>query len=100
MEVRYIGAAIEDVREALDYLHERSPLVAARFELELGAVVAKLCEHPDFGFPVGEGFRKVGLRTLPWSVVYRIDPPAEKIWIVVVRHRLRHPSYGTDRSVP
>ena len=100
MEVRYIEAAIHDVKEAVEYLRERSPLTAARSEFELGTAVTKLRTHPYFGFPIGGEFRKVGLRTLPWSLVYRVDPSADTLWIVVVRHRLRHPSHGIDRKLP
>ena len=100
MEIRYIEDAIGDVRETIAYLEERSPLTARRFELELEGVVAKLARHPEFGFPVGDLFRKALFRTLPWSVVHRIDRQNSAIWVVVVRHRLLHPSLGMGRNLP
>ena len=100
MEVRYIDEAIDDVREILDYLEDRSPQAAERFELELKKLVTKVGKHPEFGFPVRRTLRKVALRGLPWSVVYRIDNARSTVWIVVVRHRMLRPSYGMERRIP
>jgi plasmid stabilization system protein ParE len=104
MQVRYTDEAIDDVQEILDYLSDRSPTTASRFEMELVALTAKLGKHPEIGYPVGSLgvriYRKAEFRSLPWSVVYWTDAVQEKIWIVVVRHRSRHPSYGMKRGVP
>jgi len=101
MQVLYTDEAIEDVREILDYLSDRSPATARRFEMELGALTAKISKYPEIGFPV-EGakrsYRKAELRSLPWSVVYWTDAVRETTWVVIVRHRSRHPSYGMKRG--
>lgn len=100
MEVRYLKEAVEDVREALEYLGDRSPSATERFADELSAVIAKISRHPDFGFPYGAHYRKSPLRSLPWAVVYRADEWKGILWIVIVRHDRRHPSFGMKRRHP
>lgn len=100
MEVRYVEAAAEEVRAAIEYLQDRSPLAARRFVLELEALVGKLRIHPRFGYPVDEVLRKAPFRTLPWALVYRHDEAKRILWIVIVRHHLLRPSYGLRRRIP
>jgi plasmid stabilization system protein ParE len=100
MEVRYLKEAVEDIREALEYLGDRSPSTADRFSHELSAVVAKIARHPDFGFPYGKHYRKSPLKSLPWALVYRADIKDCAVWIVIVRHDRRHPAFGMKRRLP
>ncbi|WP_375341832.1 type II toxin-antitoxin system RelE/ParE family toxin [Luteolibacter soli] len=100
MEIRYLREAQEDIREALEYLSDRSPSAAERFSRDLIELLEKVATHPGFGYPFGPFFRKVAMRSLPWAVVYRTDMEAGILWVVVVRHDRRHPSYGMKRSPP
>ena len=99
MEISYAKEALDDIREALEYLKDRSPLAAERFSRELAELLEKISKHPDFGYPFREIYRKASLRSFPWSVVYRSDADKEILWVVVVRHDRRHPSYGTSRQL-
>jgi plasmid stabilization system protein ParE len=65
-ELRYLKEAAEDIREALEYLEDRSPLAAERFSRDLSELLAKIIQHPDFGYPFGTAYRKAAMRSLPW----------------------------------
>ena len=99
-EIRYLREALGDIREALEYLGDRSPLAAERFSRDLVELLEKVSQHPNFGYPFGPFYRKAAMRSLPWSVVYRTDEEEGVLWIVIVRHDRRHPSYGMKRERP
>lgn len=100
MEIRYAKEALEDIREALEYLNDRSPSAAERFSRDLSELLAKTSRHPDFGYPFRGIYRKAAMRSLPWSVIYRTDTQNGILWVVIVRHDCRHPSYGMKRRLP
>ncbi|RYD47611.1 MAG: type II toxin-antitoxin system RelE/ParE family toxin [Verrucomicrobiaceae bacterium] len=99
MGIRYVREALGDIREALEYLSDRSPLAAERFSRELAELLEKIAQHPNFGYPFGSSYRKAAMRSLPWAVVYRTDEEGI-VWVMIVRHERRHPSYGMKRELP
>lgn len=100
MEIRYHQEAERDIRAAHEYLQDRSPLTARKFRSELRALTEKLAQHPGFGFPAGDNFRKAAFRTLPWSVVYVSDEVKGVLWVMMVKHQAQSPSFGLQRRIP
>lgn len=60
---------IKDVSEALDYYYSISSELSLRFEHELEDVFDKLELSPFTYFSIGNGYRRVKLRSFPYMVV-------------------------------
>lgn len=101
MEVRYHPSASRDLSEAIRYFEENTISAGDRFKARLVEAVEILVKHPHFGHPVGpDGFRQIALKGFPWDLVYFPNEVSGVLWITVVRHQARHPSYGMKRRLP
>jgi plasmid stabilization system protein ParE len=96
MNYSFHPGAQQDITDAQDfYLQQAGVRVATRFLDELQHVITLLRQHPGLGTPSTKSRRVFPLKTFPYSVVYRVQ--VEHLYILVVRHQHRHPSYARDR---
>ena len=81
-----------DLLEGLNYYEEHQPGLAADFYKELAHAELDVIEAPEFGYPLGKGYRRKHLRRYPYSLVYRIEGE-DLILVVAVAHSSRKPNY-------
>ncbi len=91
--------AVGDVREIAGWLERESPQAARGFAAEFKAAVDFVAKHPLAGHPCGK-FRRWNLRRYPVHFLYLQSDEKNEIWVMVVRHDARHPSYGLLRRPP
>jgi plasmid stabilization system protein ParE len=96
MEVIYHRLVVRDLRVALDYYElEGGSKLADRFFVEVEECVARIISHPTGHHFSDGGYRRVALRSFPYHILYDVDSLG--IWIGILRHDRRHPSYGLRR---
>lgn len=97
MEVMYHRLVVRDLRVALHYYEsEGGTKLADRFFAEVEEGVAKIIAHPTAQHFSDGGYRRKALRSFPYHFLYDVD--ADGIWIGILRHDRRHPSYGMRRK--
>jgi len=97
MEVVYHRLVVRDLRVALDYYEsEGGSILADRFFAEVEQAVAKIVSQPTGQHFSDGGYRRRALRSFPYHILYDVDSLG--IWIGIVRHDRRHPSYGMKRK--
>jgi len=99
MRVLLHEGAIQDVRDIVEQLSEDSGKAVDRFYDEFGAAAEFVARHPDAGHPCGS-FRRWNFKKFPFHLLYEAVPESGELWIMVVRHDRRHPSYGVTRRLP
>ena len=65
------------------------------FSTEVQSSVGFFRTYPDAGSPLGRNLRKVVIKRLPYSVIYRHEEHC--IYIVAVAHHRRRPGYWKGR---
>ena len=95
MRVKFLTPVRHDLLRAVRYLEEASPSAAARFLDEVDEAKDLIAEFPRLGAPATRGTRRVQLHSFPYSLVYRIDD--EAIRVFAVRHHSRDPQYWESR---
>lgn len=97
MQVIYHRLFVRDLRVALDYYGlEGGSKLADRFFAEVEASVAKITAQPTGHHFSDGGYRRMALRSFPYHILYDVDSLG--IWIGILRHDRRHPSYGLRRK--
>ncbi len=89
----------KDVDGAVDYYRDHaSEKIAGDFYDELVAVIDHAAQNPTYHHPdsYAAQLRRANLNRFPYHFLYQIRPGY--IYIVVVRHDKRHPSYGLRRK--
>lgn len=99
MRVFLHEGAIRDVREIVEWQSEDSAKAADRFFAEFHAVAGFVAAHAHAGHPCGR-FRRWNFKRLPFHLLYMAFAEKDELWIMVVRHDRRHPSYGMKRRLP
>lgn len=87
----------EDVSEAVKSYRNRSAKAAEAFLNEFYALCDRIEKSGGGGHPCGR-FRRRNFRRFPFHLLYA--ERGDEIWIMVVRHDSRHPSYGMSRRIP
>ena len=88
----------EDLREILRYYDERSDSAGDRFYQEFETAVEKIEEKPLRFHRIDAIRHRCNLKKFPYHLVYEIY--GNKIFITVLRHHKRHPSFGMRRKIP
>lgn len=91
----------KDVRDALVYYREHAERsVADRFYEELSANINHAITHPEEAHVATDapGYRRKNLKNFPYHFLYK--PYKDSIYVLVVRHDKRHPSFGLRRKTP
>ncbi len=87
-----------DIRDTAMHYAEVSGRVHALFWRELDAVLASIERNPRAHHYDACGLRRANFQRFPFHVLYEVDDAT--IFLVVLRHDRRHPTFGLDRQVP
>ena len=98
MRVIYHRLINKDLRIALDwYESEGGIALGDRFFAEAELTV-KLIESNPKGFHFSDGgLRRAALESFPYHFLYEYEEEVDTVWITVLRHDHRHPSFGLRR---
>jgi len=85
-----------DLRSALNhYEMEGGPKLGDRFFEEVESALRLIERHPTGHHFSDGGLRRVALKSFPYHILYEADGLV--LWIAVLRHDRRHPSFGLRR---
>ena len=71
------------------YYESRSPRLGHRFIDAVTQSIERVCEYPEYGSPIGYGYRRALVTGFPYAVMYRLE---EQIVIVTAVADLRRRS--------
>ena len=95
MRVRFHPEARGELRLALGWYYERSPLSATAFAHAVDNAVSRIMKSPNSCPLADQGARKLVLQRFPFGIFY-LTLEAE-IVIVAVAHQKRRPGYWSNR---
>lgn len=86
-----------EVNEATTWYEDQNPGLGGTFAKAVLATLEVIQKRPEgFGFFLGsKTVRRSGLKRFPYDVLYEVRP--DRIRILCLRHRKRHPGYGQRR---
>ena len=97
MEVTFHRLIPRDLRAALTYYErEGGTVLGDRFFGEVEQCVVSIRNRPEGHHFSDGGYRRAALETFPYHILYEVD--FSGIWIAILRHDRRHPSYGLRRQ--
>jgi toxin ParE1/3/4 len=89
-------AAQEELAAAVKIGEMRAAGLGLELLRETQRVVALLCDLPDIGEPLDDGYRRFPLRRFPFGVVYRRD--GSRLRIIAFAHRRQRPRHWAERK--
>ena len=96
VELIFHPEASQDVRDIQFHYSQISESLATRFWGELNLILDRIEQNPEQHHFDRSGLRRSNLKKFPYHVLFEIT--SQCIFILVVRHDKRHPSYGLDRN--
>ena len=87
-------AKTEFRKYAKDY-DQQKPGLGSEFATEIDAALDFIGRHPLASPAVRGGFRRKRVNRFPFGIIYAVEE--ERIVVVAVMHRRRHPDYWRDR---
>jgi plasmid stabilization system protein ParE len=94
MRVRYTATASRELDEAIGFLREFAPSIAARFADEIDKAIAELVEYPYSAQQTAmEQVRRKYVRRFRYSIFYSVAD--DEIVILHIRHAARRPPNKT-----
>lgn len=97
MDVTFHRLIPRDLKRAIDYYEsEGGSALGDRFFVAADQCVQMICTNPTGHHFSEGGYRRTALATFPYHFLYEID--SFGIWIAILRHDRRHPSYGLNRK--
>lgn len=94
--IRILPEAAAEVEDAANFYEHELTGLGERFLNRFQAAVEEVQLAPDMYSPLGEGYRKYGLRPFPYAVIYRAEQGV--IVIVAVMHQKRRPNYWREQQ--
>lgn len=85
----------EDIRVAAMHYAEISERVLSSFWTELDSAMASIQRNPRSHHYDSCGLRRVNFQNFPYHILFEVEE--EAVYLVVLRHDRRIPSYGIDR---
>lgn len=95
MKVIFHPEMRRDLRKILEFYDERSDSAGDRFFAAFENAVAEIKEHPTKFHRLDKFRRRCNLKRFPYHLVFELV--GETIFISVLRHHKRHPSFGLRR---
>lgn len=96
MEFIFHKRISHDLRSGLSYYEsEGGEELADRFYDSFEDALNRVSKNPKGHHFSDGGHRRIQLKTFPYHILYEID--GSFIWIAVLRHDKRHPSFGLRR---
>jgi toxin ParE1/3/4 len=90
MKLRFTLRATQDLIDIANYIRERNPAGSLRVRAAILESLQNLVLFPEAGRRQAvEGARKFVTRKYPYLVYYTLDPAAEEIVILTIRHPAR-----------
>lgn len=86
-----------DIREVVSHYAEVSERVLSSFWAELDLILASIERNPRSHHFDACGLRRANLRRFPYHLLYEVDD--DIIFLAVLRHDRRHPSFGLNRRM-
>jgi toxin ParE1/3/4 len=97
VEIIYHRLISRDLRCALAYYEvEGGTKLADRFFEEVEEAIRAIRKQPTGHHFSDGGLRRVPLKSFPYHFLFEVADSA--IWIAVLRHDRRHPSFGLKRT--
>lgn len=87
----------DDIRDVAMHYAEISERVLSSFWSELEAVIASIERNPRIHHYDSCGLRRANMKKFPYHFLYEVGDHA--VLMVVFRHDMRHPSFGTRREM-
>ena len=84
-----------DIRDIAAYYAQVSQRVIQSFWAELDLVLISIQKNPRSNHFDSCGLRRANLIKFPYHLLYEVD--GDSVYLVVLRHDRRFPSYGLDR---
>lgn len=85
----------EDIRAAAKHYGEISDRIRSSFWKELDSALASVQRNPRSHHYDSCGLRRINFQKFPYHLLFEVEN--DEIYLVVLRHDKRIPSYGIDR---
>lgn len=92
---RFLTPAEVEMTKASVFYEAATIGLGVEFLDDVQRVIDLVCEHPEIGRSIAQGFRQALLHRFPFSLIYSIE--TDVILIVAVAHQRRRPDYWRDR---
>ena len=89
-------AALDDIREAVDWYEKQSPGLGSEFVRCLDTCLSIVGRHPEMFPEVHRQSRMALVRRFPYLIIYRITP--DFISVIAVMHGSRQPRRWKGRA--
>ncbi len=90
MKIRYTATARRELNDAVDYLLQSAPAVAAAFVDSIESTVAELIQNPLSAQETEQkGVRRKYIRRFRYGLFYMVDQAAGELIIMNIRHAAR-----------
>lgn len=86
-----------DIRDIAYHYAEISEGVLTSFWAELDLILASIERNPRRHHFDASGLRRANFQRFPYHLLYEVD--GETVFMVVLRHDRRRPSFGLDRRM-
>ncbi len=87
----------EDIREIALHYADFTERILDAFWDELDAILASIENNPRSHHFDSSGLRRANFKKFPYHLLYAVE--AKNIYLVVLRHDRRHPSFGLHRKL-
>lgn len=98
MKLRFHKAVQREADEAVSWYQDQRHGLGGEFYDELIRSLDKIAEAPDhFSFWLrSKTVRRAQMKRFPYDLLFEIRP--DKVKVLCLRHRKRHPNYGSQRK--
>ena len=96
MRMRILPGAASELQNTAAYYEAQQSGLGKRFLDVFDAGAQDIAIAPAMYSPIGNGYRKFGLRPFPYAIIYRTE--ADTIVIIAVMHQMRRPDYWRGRE--
>ena len=95
MIVTFLGAASQDLAEAVAYYNRERAGLGREFATEVERTAARIVQYPLAWSPASMRCRSCRTQRFPYSVIFRVLK--NEILIVAVAHHKREPGFWEER---
>jgi plasmid stabilization system protein ParE len=96
-QVRFTSLADADYLQALAWYEERQPGLGREFEVELEALLKRICRNPEIFFPETPSVRKARMPRFKFGIYFTVE--GDEIGVLAIYHPSRNPNTLRRRFV-
>ena len=100
MKIRFVNAAILELRRATRYYEMTAPGLGRRFANAIDATLLRAQTNSRAGTPIVGGRRRLNVKGFPYSLIVEVWDPGQTVFIIAVAHQKRKPGYWRTRKRP